>query len=85
MTEQETLSQYCELMQLGYVDGHKKAILCVLADMLPHSSDEVVMAGGKQYNARILELRRDGWNIVAVRKEKTRWDFMLLERERRKF
>jgi hypothetical protein len=58
---------YDELKQCGYVDSHKKNILELLWDMKSHASKSVQLAGGAQYNARILELRRDGWEIITER------------------
>ena len=58
---------YEELKTCGYVDSHKRSILELLWDMKSHASKSVQLAGGAQYNARILELRRDGWEIVTER------------------
>lgn len=69
------------LEQLGYKDNHQRQILSLLWDMQEHSSDSVAAAGGKQYNARILELRRKGWNIISLRKGKVCFNFKLLSRQ----
>ena len=62
-----SVSIYQILKDTGYIDNHKAQILTALFDLKAHSSDEIASLGGKQYNARILELRRDGWDIVSVR------------------
>lgn len=64
---QTTIPLYTELQQIGYTTGHQYQILSLLSDLQVHSTDEVMTAGGKQYNARILELRREGWDIESVR------------------
>jgi hypothetical protein len=79
-TEDDDL--YTALKQCGYIDSHKQQILKVLWDMQAHPNDEVVRAGGKQYNARILELRRDGWDIVC-RRIGQKYCFQLKSNERR--
>ena len=59
MIQQTTLQQYCF--------EHQSQLLALLWDMNLHSNDQVIQVAGKQYNARILELRRQGWEIVSVR------------------
>ena len=61
------VSLYDALKSCGYVDNHKLQILSALWDLETHNSDEIAKLGGKQYNARILELRRDGWKIINFR------------------
>ena len=78
--QQSQLIQYMTLEEIGYIDNHKTRILGLLWDLEEHPSDEVVKVGGKQYNARVLELRREGWKIVAIRKSATSFNFQLLER-----
>jgi hypothetical protein len=58
---------YSELKLLGYVDNCKAQILFLLWDLKSHGLGEVKFAGGSQYNARILELRREGWKIINER------------------
>jgi hypothetical protein len=74
---------YDELKKNGYVDSHKMYILETLWDLKSHTSNEVVSAGGKQYNARVLELRREGWNIVCERGLDNQFYFRLLNHNRR--
>jgi len=74
---------YEELKKIGYVDNHKMSILQVLWDLKSHQSNEVVNAGGKQYNARILELRREGWNIISERSINNSFFFRLLSHTKR--
>ena len=47
-----------------YVQNHHQAILRLLSDYRWHSTAEIAKYGGKQYNARIYELRQEGYNIV---------------------
>ena len=85
---QKTLSDfyvYEELRRLYYIDNHKDAILRLLWPLKEVSGDLIAQAGGKQYNARILELRRDGWQIIAIRRGRVSFNFQLLSRERREF
>jgi hypothetical protein len=49
-----------------YVQNHHSAILRLLSDHHWHSIAEISKYGGKQYNARIYELRQEGYNIVNV-------------------
>jgi hypothetical protein len=87
---QTTLDNYKEtnqgiyqiLKDTGYVDNHKAQILATLFDLKMHNSDEIASLGGKQYNARILELRRDGWDIVSIRSG-LKFFFKLREQKRR--
>jgi hypothetical protein len=58
---------YKDLCEAGYVDSHKYQILRLLWDLKSHASKEIQFAGGSQYNARVLELRREGWNIISER------------------
>lgn len=58
---------FSELSECGYVEGHKRSLLILLWDLRSHSLPEIMSAGGSQYNARILELRREGWDIVNER------------------
>lgn len=58
---------YSELKRLGYVENKKADILFLLWDLKNHSSSELVFVGGLQYNARIFELRREGFSIVSER------------------
>lgn len=76
---------YKELQALGYVDNHKRAILELLWDLKPHTTKEVQIAGGAQYNARVKELRSDGWSIVSERALGTpaKFYFRLQYKERR--
>lgn len=76
---------YLELQECGYVDNHKRAILERLWDMNPHTTQEIQIAGGAQYNARIKELRTDGWEIVSERALGTppKFFFRLLTRMKR--
>jgi hypothetical protein len=78
----EELNVYLSLKDCGYIDNHKSQILLALWDLKPHTSDEVSVLGGKQYNARILELRRDGWDIVSARSG-LKFFFELKSRSRR--
>jgi hypothetical protein len=73
---------YKELESSGYVDNYKARVLKLLWDLELHESDDVVRQGGKQYNARINELRKEGWNIVSVRQGK-KFKFQLQSREQR--
>lgn len=83
--DSSSYSLYKELSDAGYVDNHKRQILEALWDLKSHSSDEIVLAGGKQYNARVLELRRAGWNIVSERSTSSshKFFFRLLSKDRR--
>lgn len=76
---------YSELKSSGYLQGCKADILRLLWDLKSHSLFEVKLAGGSQYNARILELRRDGWNIINERSvAPVRSFYRLLNKEKRK-
>lgn len=70
---------------MGYIGSHKDFILRLLWDKEEHTSDSVALAGGKQYNARILELRREGWQIIAIKQDKARFNFKLLSHDKREF
>ena len=63
---QQTLSLYQEL-QVNYVPNHLSKLLSLLSDSLAHSTDEIIKVAGKQYNARIYELRKLGFDIVSIR------------------
>ena len=77
---QATLSIYIDLLDIGYQESHQGMILQLLSDLKEHSSDEVAIAGGKQYNARILELRAKGYDIVAIRINKCQFNYKLRNR-----
>ena len=67
------------LMQ--YAERHQCNLLRLLWDMKPHSNQEVINVAGKQYNARVLELRRQGYQIVNFYdKDSHCYHFKLLER-----
>ena len=63
---QQTLSLYQELSQ-EYIPNHLNRLMALLSDGLEHSTEEVIKVAGKQYNARIYELRKLGFNIISMR------------------
>lgn len=75
---------FLELRSLGYLDDCKASLLKLLWDLKSHSLVEVKLAGGSQYNARIFELRREGWNIINERSvDPLRSFYRLISRVRR--
>ena len=52
-----------------YIEFHQNRLLQLLWDCSAHTNDEVLQVAGKQYNARILELRRQGYDIVSTRQD----------------
>lgn len=63
---QQTLSIYYELQET-YIPLHLQRLFSLLSDGLWHSTDEVIAVAGKQYNARIYELRKYNINIISIR------------------
>jgi hypothetical protein len=61
---QQTLSLYQELKE-NYIPKHLERLFRLFSDKLWHSTDEVIKVAGKQYNARIFEMRKEGFEIVS--------------------
>jgi hypothetical protein len=61
---QTTLNLYQELRET-YIPFHLERLFLLFQDNQWHSNDEVIALAGKQYNARIFELRKEGYSIVS--------------------
>lgn len=69
------------LKRLGYIESKKAEILFLLWDLNFHNTKQVNEAGGSQYNARIKELRNEGWDIDSEKLANGEWGFRLIKRE----
>jgi len=74
--KQELLTSFYQELEQNYIPFHLQKLLTLLSDNQLHSTDEVIFSAGKQYNARIYELRRLGYSIISIRKDKLFYYYM---------